>query len=148
MIIPTVSEPDAMVAPVSDGSTTPHAGVEYRLVCGVDSNESYVGMMMGAEVVIVWRNSEGDPVVSDARVSVSQTEAVPGEGGFRSTLTFSPLSLSDTGDYVCCAVFTPDPSWSFVTPSSPGEDTYTVNVTGRAAHAFECLNRSMPSSIP
>ena len=148
MIIPTVSEPDVMVAPVSDGSTTPYAGVEYRLVCGVDSNKSYVGMMMGAEVVIVWRNSEGDPVVSDARVSVSQTEAVPGEGGFRSTLTFSPLSLSDTGDYVCGAVFTPDPSWSFVTTSSPGEDTYTVNVTGRAAHAFESLNRSMPSSIP
>ena len=138
MVIPTVPEPDVTVAPVSDGSTIPYAGVEYGLMCGVDSNESYVGMM-GAEVVIVWRNSEGDPVISDARVSVSQTEAVPGEGGFRSTLTFSPLSLSDTGDYVCSAVYTPDPSWSFVTPSSPGEDTYTVNVTGRTAHAFESL---------
>ena len=127
----TVPEPVVIIAPVND-STESYAGVEYGLVCEVDSNEAYVEV--GAEAVVVWRNSEGDLISSDARITVSETERVTGGGGFRSTLTFSPLSLSDTGDYVCGVVITPDSSWPFVSASNPREDTHTLNVTGKPEH--------------
>ena len=120
-----------MIAPVND-STESYAGVEYGLVCEVDSNEVYVEV--GAEAVVVWRNSEGDLISSDARITVSDTERVTGGGGFRSTLTFSPLSLSDTGDYVCGVVITPGSSWPFFSASNPREDTHTLNVTGKLEH--------------
>ena len=122
------------LASVGNGSSVPYAGVVYRLECGVGSNEAYMGT--GAEAAIIWRDSEGNPIISDSRVSVSETEVAPDEGGFRSTLSFSPLSLSDTGDYVCSVVVAPHPSWSFVTPSNPGELTYTVNVTGKTPHTY------------
>ena len=110
-----------------------YAATVYSLVCNVDSHESYVTTV--AEANIVWVNSGGDPVISGDRVTVSETERVTG-GGYRSTLTFNPLSLTDSGHYICIVVITPDTSWPFVTASSPGEDTLILDVLGKLANTL------------
>ena len=123
----TVPAPQVTVVPPSGGRGA-EAGVVYSLMCQVDSNEAYVDT--AAEAVVVWRNGEGEPITTNERVTVSETEMVPG-GGYRSSLIYRPLSVADRGDYNCSVVVTPDASWPFVTISSAEYDTYFLNVMSK-----------------
>lgn len=107
-------------------STVPYAATEYSLVCQIDVNTMYVDTEV--EAVVVWMDSGGQ-LVTNTRITASDTETQP-EGGYESTLTFSPLSLTDSREFICRAIIVPDTTSLFVTASNPEMDAYTINITG------------------
>ena len=49
---------------------------------------------------------------------------------YETTIQFSPLNTTDSGNYECEATVTPDPQSHFVTKSTKDSDTHTVTVQG------------------
>ena len=47
---------------------------------------------------------------------------------YESTVTFRSLETSDSGDYICTATVSPDPSSEFITGSREGADTLNILV--------------------
>ena len=122
----TVSTPSVLVSPGRD-SAVPYAAVEYSLVCSIDVNSTHVDT--GTEALVAWINSDGELMSTD-RITLSDARAV--EGGYTSTVAFSPLSLTDSGDIVCTVDIIPDNSSSFVAASSPRAYTYMLSVMGKS----------------
>ena len=123
-----VPSPVVLVIPQND-SILPYAATNYSLVCKVDFNATYVNT--GTAVMVEWTNSIGQ-LVTDSRITTSDTLTIV-DGGYASTLTVSPLSLTDSGEFTCRATIQPDNTPAFVAASSPEEDTYTITVVGKTA---------------
>ena len=52
---------------------------------------------------------------------------------YESTVTFSSLETSDSGDYTCTATVSPDPSSEFVAESGEGTETLNI-IVGKAGN--------------
>ena len=109
------------------GSEVPFAATVYSLACNIVINYTYVDT--GTEALVIWTNSDGHIIPEDGRASTSTVQPV--DSGYLSMVTFAPLSLTDSGEYICRADIIPDNSSSFVRGSSPASDTYTLDTMGR-----------------
>lgn len=125
ILIPPVPPPSVRVTPGNE-SVVPYAAIEYSLLCYIDLNTTYVDTE--TEALVVWINSDGQVVGNNSRITVSETLAV--DGDYKSTLTFSPLSLTDTV-FVCSVIISPDNTSSFVSSSSNVTDTYIISAIGK-----------------
>jgi len=110
------------------GSEVPFAATVYSLACNIVINYTYVDT--GTEALVIWMSSDGHIIPEDGRVSTSPVQPV--DSGYLSIVTFTPLSLTDSGEYICRVDIIPDNSSSFVRASSPASDTYTLDTMGRS----------------
>ena len=121
-----------LVVPQNE-SIAPYAAIEYSVVCKIDLDTMYVDVE--TEIVVVWMDNEGQQVTNDTRITIADTQTAAG-GGYKSTLTFSPLSLIDNRDYTCSVTIVADDPSPFVTASNPTAHTYTINVTGMSEQLY------------
>lgn len=126
------------------GSEVPSAATVYSLACNIVINYTYVDT--GTEALVVWMSSDGNIIPEDGRASTSVLQPV--DNGYVSIVTFTPLSLTDSGEYICRADIIPDNSSSFVRASSPASDTYTLDAMGRSIiSSYTCITM-LSSSYP
>lgn len=124
------------------GSEVPFAATVYSLACNIVINYTHVDT--GTEALVVWMNSAGQIIPEDGRVSTSAVQPV--DSGYISIATFTPLSLTDSGDFICRVDIIPDNSSSFVRASSPAADMYTLDAMGRSI-VTSCITISSPSCL-
>ena len=85
-------------------------------------------------VGVVWRFTD-TPVAPSARVQISSVAST--RSPFISTLTLSPLNMSDAGQFSCEA--TADSASQYITASSLGESQdRTVTFEGMLLYTFRC----------
>ena len=123
---------------LGDNSAVAYAAIDYCLVCQINFNTTLVNTAV--DVLVSWINEEGQSATTDIRISASDTVGHT-DDGYSSVLTFSPLSLTDSGEYICSVTITPPESGqSFVIDSSPVQDTYTIiDVIGKSNQATHVM---------
>ena len=124
------------------GSEVPFAATVYSLACNIVINYTYVDT--GTEALVIWMSSDGHIIPEDGRASTSTVQLV--DSGYLSIVTFTPLSLTDSGEYICRADIIPDNSSSFVRASSAASDTYTLDAMGRSITS-SCITISSSSYL-
>ena len=72
------------------------AGQNYDLVCSV------VVTGFTGQPTITWQDADGVPLTFSNKLTVSMTVNIS-DDSYSSTLTFTPLSVSDAGMYMCVA---------------------------------------------
>ena len=65
---------------------------------------------------------------------------------YETTIQFHPLSTSDSGNYECEAIVSPDPQSQFVIMSRAGNDTHSVTVQGEIQLLNQWLVYTMMAS--
>ena len=80
-------------------------------------------------VTRMWRGPASQVVSNSSHVTVSnlvERSALL----YETTIQFSPLNTTDSGNYECEATVTPDPQSQFIIMSTRGSDTHAVTVQG------------------
>ena len=78
-------------------------------------------------MTVVWTGPPGN-ISPDNTTPTMDSDTV-----YESTVTFSSLETSDSGDYTCTATVGPDPSSEFITESEGGSDTLNI-IVGKAGN--------------
>ena len=81
----------------------------------------------GVDVTVLWTGPPGN-ISSDNPTATMDSGTV-----YESTVTFSSLETSDSGDYTCTATVSPDPSSEFVAESGGRTDTLSI-IVGEAGN--------------
>ena len=114
------------------GFQVPHVGQNVSYSCETQFNGVLSGLFGQVQVFGPDGNAlEG----SDGRVSITETIKTR---NFERTLSFSPLSAEDTGDYRCTGTIMPEMSNPLIT-NGTGNMPLSINVQGEEmSQALEC----------
>ena len=84
-------------------------------------------------VIASWR-SDGSPLPNTTRITDYGLKTMEDGSYYRSVLHFSSLSMIVDGNasYICLALVFPVPFSSVIIPSSPVEESVSINVQGKA----------------
>ena len=91
------------------------------------------------------------PGFGSGRDSTTPIMSVDGSNMFTSTLQLSPLSTADTGLYTCSVTLSSAGDSTFITPSVAGNDSESLDVTGKNYHlicSFNCIVLTIHSLKP
>ena len=113
-----------------------YEGTSQTLTCTITLPEA---VDTDVTVGVVWRFTD-TPVVPSARVQISPVSST--RSPFTSTLTLSPLSMSDAGQFSCEA--TADSASQYITASSLGESQDRTVTAAGMLYSPRCIQ---PSSI-
>ena len=80
-------------------------------------------------MTVEWTGPPGDTVLSPDNT----TPTMDSDTVYESTVTFSSLNTSDSGDYTCTATVSPVPSSEFITENEGGTDTLSI-IVGKAGN--------------
>ena len=123
-LFPTVPQPTVSITPNHTGIL--YAGTPLTLTCSIQLNPAVDTTVM---VTRMWRGPGSQVVSNSSHVTVSnllkRLTFV-----YETTIEFDLLSTTDSGNYECEATVTPDPQSQFVTTSTAGSDTHSVNIQG------------------
>ena len=120
----TVSPPTISIT--SNRTGVLYAGTPLTLTCSIQLNPAVDTTVM---VTRMWRGPASQVVSNSSHVTVSnlvERSALL----YETTIQFSPLNTTDSGNYECEATVTPDPQSQFIIMSTRGSDTHTVTVQG------------------
>ena len=124
MFFLTVPQPTVNITPNRTGDL--YAGTPLTLTCSIQLNPAVDTTVM---VTRMWRGPRSQTISNSSHVTVSNLVERPAFF-YETTIQFSPLSTTDSGDYECEATVIPDPQSQFVNMSTTGSDTLTVIVKG------------------
>ena len=124
----TVPLPTVSITPNRTGVL--YAGTPLILTCSIQLNPAVDTTVM---VTRMWSGPGSQAVSNSSHVTVLNLV------GRSTTIQFTPLSTTDTGNYECEATVTPDPQSQFVTMSTTGSDTHTVIVQGESSLRHNCV---------
>ena len=114
-------------------------GNSLDLTCTVST---FTGVELN-DVMIMWLDSEDDPLMDDGRVTISPTASI-GNNNFASSLSFTYLmggDISDEGTYTCnVMILDASGSDSFVIESLRGQYALCVNAI-YVISVHECLQQ-------
>ena len=104
--------------------STLYVGLNFTWRCDVELPGN---QLVGVRAVVEWRRPDGSVLNSDNRITVGDVaEPTPGRDYERS-VTFSPLSAGDSGNYSCSATVMPTMVTSGVTNGmGTGSDSLAV----------------------
>ena len=105
-------------------------GEDVVVYCDID----LIGVVRGRDVAVeVTWFQEGVPVRPDSKLTISG--ATGDVGGVHSSLTFSPVCLSDMATYECHVTLTP-----LLGPASPvsSSDFIVLNISGLMNYSLKC----------
>ena len=120
----TVPQPTVNIT--SNRTGVLYAGTPLTLTCSIQLNPA-----VDTTVVVnrMWSGPGSHTVSNSSRVTVSNL-AERSAILYESTIEFSSLSTTDSGNYECEATVTPDPQSQFVNKSRANSDTHSVTVCG------------------
>ena len=124
MFFLTVPQPTVSTTPNRTGDL--YAGTPLTLTCSIQLNPAVDTTVM---VTRMWRGPRSQTISNSSHVTVSNL-VERGAFLYKTTIQFSPLSTTDSGNYECEATVIPDPPSQFVIMSTTGSDTLTVIVKG------------------
>ena len=116
----TVSSPGVVITADASGI----AGTPHEFTCNI-TVPTAVNTSVTAEVT--WFG----PGIESGRHSITHVTAMDGSNMFISTLKLSPLNTSDAGLYTCSVTLSPANDSTFISPSTAGNDSQFLNVTGK-----------------
>ena len=125
----TVPQPTVSIAPNRTGVL--YAGTPLTLTCSIQLNQAVDTTVM---VTRMWSGPGSQAVSNSSRVAVSNLAERSGNQ-YESTIEFSSLYTSDSGNYECEATVIPDPQSQFVNGSRAGSDTHSVTVCGEFCYS-------------
>ncbi len=102
--------------------STVYAGTQLDFTCTVELN---MFVDTGVTVRTTWRGPSG-VLTSGGRVFVSPP--VLENGRYRSLLRFLSVQSSDSGNYTCTAVVSPNPPSTYIIASATSSDQSSINV--------------------
>ena len=120
----TVSPPTISIT--SNRTGVLYAGTPLTLTCSIQLNPAVDTTVM---VTRMWRGPASQVVSNSSHVTLSnlvERSALL----YETTIQFSPLSTTDSGNCECEATVIPDPPSQFIIMSTRGSDTHTVTVQG------------------
>ena len=123
LLLPPVTSQSVTVSRDPESGTLCH-GDNLTLTCTIQLDGA---INTGLDVTVVWIGPPGS-ISPDNPTPTMDSETV-----YESTVTFSSLENSDSGDYNCTATVRPDPSSEFITESGEGTDTLSITV-GKAGN--------------
>ena len=124
MFFLTVPQPTVNITPNRTGDL--YAGTPLTLTCSIQLNPA---VDTGVMVTRMWRGPGSQGVSNSSHVTVSNLVS-RSAFLYETTIQFSPLSTTHSGNYECEATVTTDPQSQFVIMSTRGNDTLTVIVKG------------------
>ena len=103
---------------------TLYVGLNFTWRCQVELPDR---QLSGVSATVEWIGPNGAALTSDSRITVGDTlETSPGRE-YQKTLTFTPLSAGDSGNYSCSVTVMPTTSNSLVTNAvGTGSDSLSV----------------------
>ena len=119
----SVNNPTIQISKLTLG--TLYVGLTFMWQCEVEIPGN---QLPGVSAEVEWRGPGGSVITSDSRITVGDVlEETPGRE-YRTLMTFTPLSASDTGSYSCSATIRPNVANGNVM-NGTGEGTSSLTVT-------------------
>ena len=121
LLPPPVPSPSVILSRDPESGILRH-GDNLTLTCTIQLDGA---IDTGVDVTVLWTGPPGS-ISPDSPTMDSDTV-------YESTVAFSSLVTSDSGDYTCTATVSPDPSSEFITESGEGTDTLNI-IVGKAGN--------------
>ena len=108
--------PDPSVSVTRNGGTPLLAGIVLTLTCEITVTGIPTEMLSNVDVSATWTGTLGNPLVPNARISITDAVQNSGTNTYISTVVFDTLITGNQGTYTCQANI--NPTGPFLTASN------------------------------